>query len=193
MTERPEGAETVREKVGPSPKEGATPPATFRAGPVRDPVVPVLYVILLLVVLLELPRIGIDLPALYVIAAVLALYLARELSIFYTIDEDHLNAWRLFGWRRVPLTSVRKIEEISLRDLSPTGLFGTWGWRSRLWSPVVGRFDAVYTYHKGLLVHADEVPLFVSPAHREEFEHELARRAEAVGSSVEVPDVEATG
>lgn len=189
------------EPSGPAPggeNEVAAPPAgktrssspvgALRSGPHRDPVVPIFYTLLLLLVLFEFPRLGINRTAIYILAGALAIYLARELSVFYTIDNERLNAWRLFGWRRVPLGSIRRIERISLRDLSPTGFVGSWGWRSRLWSPQVGKFDAVYTFHRGLLVMTDDVPVFISPANPKAFAKVLSRRVEAAGGSLDGPE-----
>ncbi|MDE1820345.1 MAG: hypothetical protein KGJ23_06680 [Euryarchaeota archaeon] len=161
---------------------------TYRCGPVRDPVVPVLYVVVLLVVVFEFPRLGAAPPFVGFLAAVIALYLVRELSVSYSIDSDRLSAWRIFGWRRLPLSSIRRVEAVSLRDLSPIGFFGSWGWRSRRWSPSIGKFDSVYTFHRGLLVHTDQVPLFLSPKDREGFVKELSRRMDAAGCALEVPE-----
>lgn len=180
-------AEAPKEGRPSTPTEGpkAAGATTYRQMPVLDVVIPIFYAILILVIVLLLPRLVTNHAAVELLTALMVLYLARQLSIFYSIDEDHLNAWRLFGWRRVPLTSIRRIEESSLRELSPTGLFGTWGWRSRLWSPQVGKLEVIHTYHRGLLVFTDEVPLFISPKDRESFASELTRRVEAAGGTLE--------
>lgn len=183
--ETPERREAV-----PLPRAPSTPSAraTLRSGPYRDPFVPIFYLLLLLAILFEFPRLGIAPTAVYLMAAVLAIYLGRELSVFYTIDEERLNAWRIFGWRRVPLESIRRVEPVSLRDLSPTGFFGNWGWRSRRWSPQVGKFDSVYTFHRGLLVVTDDVPLFISPARPNAFAKVLARHVERAGGRLDSPE-----
>jgi hypothetical protein len=103
-------------------------------------------------------------------------FLVRYLSTSYSIDDVHLRAWRIAGGRKIRLADVRKIEAIRLRDLSPTGFFGSWGWRGRMWSPSIGPFDAVYSDPTGLLVTADGVPIFISPRHVGEFARELSRR-----------------
>lgn len=103
-------------------------------------------------------------------------FLVRYLSTSYSIDDAHLRAWRIAGGRRIRLADVRKIEVVRLRDLSPTGFFGSWGWRGRMWSPLIGSFDAIYSDPTGLLVTADGVPLFISPRHMRPFARELSRR-----------------
>jgi hypothetical protein len=108
--------------------------------------------------------------------AVVLLLLARYLSTSYRIDEANLRAWRILGGRRVMLEEIRAIEFASMRDLSPIGFFGSWGWRGRMWSPRLGTFDAIFTDTTGLLVTAGEVPLFISPADPDAFAVELSRR-----------------
>jgi hypothetical protein len=110
------------------------------------------------------------------LVAVLLLLLARYLSTVYTIDDATLRASRILGGRRVRLDEIRAIEFASLRDLSPVGFFGSWGWRGRMWSPRVGTFDAIYTDTSGLLVTVGGIPLFVSPKDRDAFAIELSRR-----------------
>ncbi len=110
------------------------------------------------------------------IIVITVFFLVRYLSTSYSIDDAYLRAWRIAGGRRVRLADVRKIEAIRLRDLSPTGFFGSWGWRGRMWSPSIGPFDAVYSDPAGLLVTADGVPLFISPRHADQFARELSRR-----------------
>jgi hypothetical protein len=104
--------------------------------------------------------------------------LVRYLSTTYSIDGVYLHAWRLLGGVRVRLDRVRRIEYVSLRDLSPTGgIFGSWGWRGRMWSPLIGRFDAIYTDGaRGILVTAGEFPLYFSPHNPDAFARELSRR-----------------
>lgn len=113
----------------------------------------------------------------YVLMAGTVFLLLRYASTGYSIDDSFLRARRILGARRIPLTEIRKIEYMALRDLSPTGFFGSWGYRGRMWSPYIGAFDAVYTDPVGLLVSGGPYPLFISPRHREEFARELSRRA----------------
>ena len=119
------------------------------------------------------------------LAAVLLVYLARYLSTRYVLDAETLWARRLFGSRRVRLEEVRNIEFANLRDLGPIGMFGTWGWRSRVFSPVVGPFDAIHTDSRGLFVTVGRVPMFLSPRDPVAFARELSRRARSWG--VELP------
>jgi hypothetical protein len=112
----------------------------------------------------------------YVLIALLFLLMIRYLSTTYWIDEAYLRASRILGGQRVALRDVRQIEYVSLRDLSPVGFFGSWGYRGRMWSPRIGTFDSVYTDTFGVLVSAGEVPLFVSPADPAGFARELSRR-----------------
>ncbi len=112
--------------------------------------------------------------------------MVRYLSTNYTIDDAYLRAWRLLGGRRVRLAEVRKIEFLRLRDLAPTGFFGSWGWRGRMWSPRIGTFDALYTDPAGILVTVGEVPIFISPRHSQEFARELSRRVRSYTGALEV-------
>jgi hypothetical protein len=112
----------------------------------------------------------------YAVVALTVFFLVRYLSTTYTIDDAYLRAFRIAGGRKIRLEDIRKIEYASLRELSPTGFFGSWGWRGRMWSPVLGPFDAIYTDSKGLLLTAGEAPLFLSPRHPQEFARELSRR-----------------
>ncbi len=114
--------------------------------------------------------------------------LGRYLSTSYRVDDTSLSAWRLLGGRRVRLDEVRKIEYASLRDLAPTGgLLGSWGWRGRMWSPVVGRFDSIYTdASRGLLVSAGDVPLYISPRDPDAFARELSRRVRSYSGRLAV-------
>ena len=132
---------------------------------------------MILIATLVLPRSSLAAWALVVIIALFVFYLARYLSTSYTINDTHLRAWRLAGSRRVRLETVRRIEYASMRELSPTGFLGSWGWRGRMWSPSIGAFDAVYTDPaKGLLVTGEGVPIYVSPTHLDAFARELSRR-----------------
>ena len=114
----------------------------------------------------------------YVIAVLLLGALGRYLSTHYRIDDAHLRAIRLFGGVRIRLDQVRRIEYASLRNLTPVGGFlGSWGWRGRMWSPQIGRFDSVYTdAASGLLVTAGDYPLYLSPRDPAAFARELSRR-----------------
>jgi|GEM_PF-2163928 hypothetical protein len=143
------------------------------------------YVVLALLVGLLTLRIGPYVAGFLV--AVLLLYLGRYLSVVYTFDRERLLAWRIFGWRSVPLRSIRRVQPMSLRDIAPVGMFGTWGWRSRLWSPLIGRFDAVSTTHRGLLVTGEGVPLFISPRDPEEFGRRLSHRVEEEAPGLDSP------
>jgi Bacterial PH domain len=115
------------------------------------------------------------------LAFVILLLLVRYLSTSYTIDGQYLRAWRILGGQRAPLKNVRRIEYASLRDLSATGFWGAWGWRGRMWSPRIGRFDAIYTDTAGLLVTAGDVPMFISPVDLQGFAQELSRRVRSLG------------
>ncbi len=124
----------------------------------------------------------------WVIGIFLVASLGRYLSTSYRVDDTSLSAWRVLGGRRVRLDEVRKIEYASLRDLAPTGgLLGSWGWRGRMWSPVVGRFDSIYTdASRGLLVSAGDVPLYISPRDPEAFARELSRRVRSYSGRLAV-------
>ena len=135
---------------------------------------------LILIVLLLLPS-SADLLTIYapwILGALLTIFLLRYVSTTYSLNDTHLSAWRIFGGRRVPLAEIRKIQYSSMRDLGPTGgIFGSWGWRGRMWSPQIGRFDAIYTdASKGLLVTVGEVPMYITPVDLTEFARELSRR-----------------
>lgn len=110
------------------------------------------------------------------LVGVLGIYLARILSVHYVISGEHLTASRLFGSRRVELTSIRKANPTSLRELSPVSWTGGWGWRSRMWTPVIGAFDNLSTVHNGLMVYGDGVPFLISPLDREAFLTHLDER-----------------
>jgi hypothetical protein len=151
------------------------------------------YLFLLVLVLLVLPG-NSSLSFTWVPYAIVAFLLgalARYLSTTYRIDDRDLRAWRILGGRRVRLEEVRRIEYASLRELSPTGLFGAWGWRGRMWSPMIGRFDSVHTEAAlGLLVTAGDVPLYISPRDPQRFARELSRRVRSYTGrlSVDVGD-----
>lgn len=124
--------------------------------------------------------------ATYGLAAILAAFLLRYASARYILGPDRLRAWRLFGVRTVKLDRVRRIEFANLRDLGPVGFFGSWGYRGRMWSPVIGSFDSVYTASKGILVTAGRVPLFISPKDPAAFAKELSRRVRSYTGPLEV-------
>jgi len=135
------------------------------------------YLFLILVVYLIIPRSTFGGWAQVVLIVVLLFYLVRYLTTRYALDDTHLRALRFPGARRIALESVRQIEYSSMRDLSPSGFAGSWGWRGRMWSPTIGHFDAVYTDPaKGLLVTGDGVPIYISPLELEPFARELSRR-----------------
>ncbi len=121
-----------------------------------------------------------SLTAVYALIALLVFFLARYLSTYYVLDDEHLRAWRLLGGRRIALEEVRRIDYARLRDLAPTGGWfgvGSWGWRGRMWSAAIGEFDAISTDAAlGLLVTAGDVPLYISPNRPEAFARELSRR-----------------
>jgi hypothetical protein len=151
------------------------------------------YGFILILVLLILPNTSVSslrwLP--YALVAFLLVALARYLSTSYRIDDRELRAWRILGGRRVRLEEVRAIEFASLRDLSPGGFFGAWGWRGRMWSPIIGRFDSIHTDAAlGLLVTAGDAPLFISPRDPAGFARELSRRVRSYTGrlSVDVGD-----
>lgn len=145
-----------------------------------------LFLILLLYfVVVPSPAVG-ERYFVYLLIAITAFLLLRYLSTIYRLDDMYLRAGRVLGSRRVRLSDVRKIEFTRLRDLAPTGFFGSWGWRGRMWSPMIGKFDAIYTDPSGLLVTGGEVPLFISPRRPEEFARELSRRARSYSGPLEV-------
>ncbi len=122
----------------------------------------------------------------YAIMAGTLFLMLRYFSTNYVIDDTNLVARRILGSRRMPLQDVRKIEYIALRDLSPTGFFGSWGYRGRMWSPYISSFDAIYTDPIGLLVSGGPYPLFISPRDREGFARELSRRARSYSGGLSV-------
>jgi hypothetical protein len=122
----------------------------------------------------------------WILTAILVLFLVRMVSTRYILDAEKFHAWRLFGSRSVALDNVRKIESGNLRDLGPVSFLGGWGWRGRMWSPVIGPFDAIYTISRGLLVTADRVPVFISPKDPARFARELSRRVRSYAGPLEV-------
>ncbi|MCI4326991.1 MAG: PH domain-containing protein [Thermoplasmata archaeon] len=115
---------------------------------------------------------------------VIFLFLARYASTYYVLDDRALHARRLFGSRTVPLEEVRRVEFANLRDLGPVSFFGGWGWRGRMWSPLIHTFDSIHTISAGVLVTAGDYPLFISPKHPVEFGQELSRRVRSYSPSV---------
>jgi hypothetical protein len=112
--------------------------------------------------------------------------LVRYATTVYVIDDAYLHARRILGGRKMPLEEVRKIEFMALRDLSPTGFFGSWGYRGRMWSPYISSFDAIYTDPVGLLITGGPYPLFISPRDREGFARELSRRVRSYSGKLTV-------
>ncbi|MCI4365117.1 MAG: hypothetical protein L3K10_03525 [Thermoplasmata archaeon] len=122
----------------------------------------------------------------YVLVALLLLLTGRYLSTRYVLDDASLRAFRILGGQRIALEDVTQIDYVSLRDLSPVGFFGSWGWRGRMWSPRVGTFDSIYTDTFGVLVTTTGVPLFVSPSDPAGFARELSRRVRSFTGPLEV-------
>ncbi len=148
------------------------------------------YLVLLLVLyLIVVPSSFDQRPELiYLLMLVVVFFLFRYATTNYSIDDSYLHARRVLGPRTVPLSEVRKIEFMALRDLSPTGFFGSWGYRGRMWSPVIGWFEAVYTDPVGLLVTGGPHPLFISPKDRVAFARELSRRVRSYSGPLSVDD-----
>ncbi len=197
MNTAPPGVDTTK----PSPDADAAPPppanrpaldaqGRFRVRGRYSAAVVGAYLFLLVLVVAFLPHSSVITIwwAPWVIGIFLVGSLGRYLSTSYRVDDTSLRAWRVLGGRRVRLDEVRKIEYASLRDLAPTGgLLGSWGWRGRMWSPVVGRFDSIYTdASRGLLVSAGDVPLYISPRDPEEFARELSRRVRSYSGRLAV-------
>lgn len=103
------------------------------------------------------------------------------------MDTEYVRAWRIFGSRRLRLDEIRRIQFANLRELGGVGMFGSWGWRGRLWSPIdsLGTFDAIYTVSRGLLVSGRGVPMFISPHDPAAFARELSRRVRSEGIVLE--------
>jgi len=137
------------------------------------------FYLVLLLLLLTVSLYGATIApyVLYALVAVLIVFLVRYLSTRYWMDSDRVGASRLFGSRHADLEDVRRIEFANLRDLGPTGFFGSWGYRGRMWSPSIGPFDSIHTVSNGVLVTAGGVPFFVSPKDPGGFARELSRRA----------------
>jgi hypothetical protein len=122
----------------------------------------------------------------YVLIAVTFFFLFRYLSTRYRLDPANLYAIRLIGSRKVEYATIRKIEYANLRDLGPIGMFANWGYRGRVWSPLIGHFDAIYTDSHGLLISSGEFPLFISPKDPDRFARELSRRVRSYSGPLEV-------
>ncbi len=146
------------------------------------------YVLLLLLVIFLVPSSPVvPNPAIvWILAAIVAFFLLRYLSTAYWMDADHLSAFRLVGGRRVRLEEIRRIEYANLRDLSPTGFFGSWGYRGRMWSPVIETFDSVQTSSAGILIWAGAHPLFITPKDPDRFIRELSRRVRSWRGPLEI-------
>ena len=170
-------------------------PAEFVVYGRRSAAVVVVYVVAALLLLYFTKAYTLDAASpltSYLLVAIVAAFLVRYLLTQYRMDDATLFAWRPVGSRRVRLETVRRIEYANLRDLGPVGMFGSWGYRGRMWSPVIGSFDAIYTDPKGLLVTAGEYPLFISPKDPDGFARELSRRVRSYTGRLEV-DVGDTG
>lgn len=120
-----------------------------------------------------------------VLAALFAIFLVRYISTRYRLDADRLHAWRAFGSRSIKYESVRRIVYANLRELGPVGYIGSWGWRGRMWSPFVGKFDSIYTVSNGLMIFAGATPLFISPKDPPSFARELSRRVRSYTGPLE--------
>jgi hypothetical protein len=120
-----------------------------------------------------------------VLAGLFAVFLIRYVTTQYHLDADRLHAWRAFGSRTVRYESVRRIVYANLRELGPVSYIGSWGWRGRMWSPFVGKFDSIYTVSNGLMIFAGPVPLFISPKDPAAFARELSRRVRSYTGPLE--------
>ena len=150
------------------------------------------YAVLLLIILLViLPRESKQYTWVpYLLTAAIVFLLVRHFSVRYLITESELRAWKVLGGRRIPLEEVRKIEYSALRDLAPSGIMAgsvaVFGWHGRMWSPIVGTFDSIYSDPaQGLLVTAAGNPLYISPADRDAFARELSRRVRSYTGPLE--------
>lgn len=150
----------------------------YRARGTYDPVTVGVYVVVILLLYFVISRSSLvtNPDVIYFLMGVTLFFLLRYFSTQYWIDDTYVHARRILGSRRVPLAEIRKIEFMKLRDLSPTGFFGSWGWRGRMWSPHISKFDGIYTDPTGLLITPTEVPLFISPKDPDAFARELSRR-----------------
>lgn len=150
----------------------------------------VTYFILLILAIITIPGTlitnGAWIP--YVVDFLILFFLVRYLSTYYSMDSDYLRASRILGSRRVDLHEVRRIQFVYLSDLSPGGFFGSWGWRGRMWTPSLGKIDAIYTSPKGLLVTGGTVPLFISPHDPAAFARELSRRVRSYRGMLSIDD-----
>jgi len=136
-----------------------------------------MYVVLILVAALVIPRSSSTLWALVLVLFLFVFFLVRYVSTTYSMNDTYLKAGRIAGGRRIRLDSINRIEFGSMRELGGTGFIGSWGWRGRMWSPFIGSFDAVYTdAAKGLVVSGEGVPIYISPKDLEGFARELSRR-----------------
>lgn len=180
----------------PSGSLPASPPSpldddgVYRARGRFSVAVVVVYVVLLLVLLfVVVPREATTFAWVpYFLSALIVFLVVRYLSTTYRIDESELRAARLLGGRKIPLDQIRRIEYSALRDLAATGMLalGPIGWHGRLWSPVIGEFDTVFTdAGRGLLVTAAGNPLYISPQNPEEFARELSRRVRSYTGPLE--------
>lgn len=120
------------------------------------------------------------------LAILVVVFFARYASTTYSMDAERVHARRLFGSRTISFHEIHKIELASLRELSPTSLLGGWGWRGRMWSATVGSFDSIHTVARGVLIHTEEIPLFVSPKDPVGFARELSRRVRSDHDDVEL-------
>lgn len=120
-----------------------------------------------------------------VLAGLFAVFLLRYVSTRYRLDADQLRAWRAFGSRTIKYEAVRRIVYANLRELGPVSYIGSWGWRGRMWSPFVGKFDSIYTVSSGLMVFAGATPLFISPKDPPTFARELSRRVRSYTGPLE--------
>lgn len=160
----------------------------FRVGAPISVGVVVLYALLVVIIVYASERAAFSSNPIVpeFLVAVMFLFLARHASTYYVLDDRALYARRLFGSRSIPLEQVRILEFANLRDLGPVSFFGGWGWRGRMWSPLIQTFDAIHTVSAGILVTAGDVPLFISPKRPEEFATELSRRVRSYNPSVEL-------
>jgi hypothetical protein len=166
----------------------ADPRGRVRVGAPISPAVVVMYLVLVVLVVYATLHSSFTSNPLVpeFLIAVILLFLARYASTYYVLDDRALHARRLFGSRTVKLEEVRRVEFANLRDLGPVSFFGGWGWRGRMWSPIIHNFDSIHTVSPGLLVTAGDFPLFISPRHPEEFADELSRRVRSYSPSVEI-------
>lgn len=143
-------------------------------------------ILLLLYLILRTPGFGGSSYLVPVVELLLLIYLARYLSTHYRLDAETLRARRLFGSRRLRLAEITRIQRANLRTLGAVGFLGTWGWHGRVWSPLVGQFDTVYTGSDGLLISGDGRPVFISPRDPDGFQRELDRRVRTENGGAEV-------